>query len=138
MELTLRIWRQKNNDTSGFLEDLIINNLEPLEDKLERLNFLIDELSSCLSKSSQKKQNKSQKKESQPLETNSPSGLIIQIGRNHSQNELISIKEARGGDLWFHAQECPGSHVVLKTSAGIADENDLSIAADLAAFFSRG
>ena len=31
----------------------------------------------------------------------------------------------------------PGSHVVLKSSAGLADEQDLQMASDLAAYFSR-
>ena len=34
-------------------------------------------------------------------------------------------------------QECPGSHVVLKASNGLAEELAIQIAADLAAFFSR-
>ena len=72
-----------------------------------------------------------------PLELASPSGLRLQVGRNHRQNDWISLKQARRGDLWFHAQECPGSHVVLKASEGPATEADLNAAADLAAHFSR-
>lgn len=73
----------------------------------------------------------------QPLELRSPGGLRLQVGRNHRQNEWISLRQARRGDLWFHAQECPGSHVVLKGSEGLAGEADLQAAADLAAHFSR-
>ncbi len=47
------------------------------------------------------------------------------------------MRKARNGDLWFHAQECPGSHVVLKSSAAIAEDEDIQIAADIAALFSR-
>jgi len=74
----------------------------------------------------------------QPLELPSPGGLRLQVGRNHRQNEWISLRQARRGDLWFHAQEIPGSHVVLKASEGPAGEADLLAAADLAAHFSRG
>ena len=73
----------------------------------------------------------------QPLELRSPGGLRLQVGRNHRQNEWISLRQARRGDLWFHAQECPGSHVVLKGSEGLTGEADLQAAADLAAHFSR-
>jgi len=73
----------------------------------------------------------------QPLELPSPGGLRLQVGRNHRQNEWISLRQARRGDLWFHAQECPGSHVVLKGSEGSPREQDLEAAADLAAYFSR-
>ncbi|KEF40712.1 MAG: hypothetical protein ER33_15500 [Cyanobium sp. CACIAM 14] len=72
------------------------------------------------------------------LELRSSSGLRLQVGRNHRQNEWISLQQARRGDLWFHAQECPGSHVVLKGSEGTPTEEDLREAADLAAHFSRG
>ena len=72
-----------------------------------------------------------------PLTLTSSRGLTIQIGRNHRQNEWISLQQARKGDLWFHAQECPGSHVVLKSSAAPAEESDLQAAASLAAHFSR-
>jgi predicted ribosome quality control (RQC) complex YloA/Tae2 family protein len=61
----------------------------------------------------------------------------LQVGRNHRQNEWISLRQARRGDLWFHAQECPGSHVVLKGSEASPREEDLAAAADLAAHFSR-
>ena len=60
------------------------------------------------------------------------------MGRNHRQNDWISLRQARRGDLWFHAQEVPGSHVVLKSSQRLANEGDLQAAADLAAHFSRG
>jgi len=72
-----------------------------------------------------------------PLELASPGGLRLQVGRNHRQNEWISLRQARRGDLWFHAQECPGSHVVLKGSEGLSGDKDLQAAADLAAHFSR-
>ncbi|WP_156776498.1 NFACT family protein [Synechococcus sp. WH 5701] len=72
-----------------------------------------------------------------PLELLTPGGLRVQVGRNHRQNEWISLRQARRGDLWFHAQECPGSHVMLKASAAEAADADLQLAADLAAHFSR-
>ena len=73
-----------------------------------------------------------------PLELCTGSGVVVQVGRNHRQNEWISFRQARRGDLWFHAQELPGSHVVLKSSAGVAAADDVQVAADLAAHFSRG
>lgn len=76
--------------------------------------------------------------EPRPLELRSAGGLRLQVGRNHRQNEWISLRQARRGDLWFHAQELPGSHVVLKGSEAPPGEADLQAAADLAAHFSRG
>jgi len=72
-----------------------------------------------------------------PLELLSPGGLRLLVGRNHRQNDWISFRQARKGDWWFHAQEQPGSHVVLKGSEGVAGDADLAAAAHLAAHFSR-
>ena len=74
---------------------------------------------------------------SSPMQIITPKGLIIQIGRNMRQNDLISFKFSKKGDLWFHAQECPGSHIVLKSSSKPASEDDIKLAADMAALFSK-
>ena len=76
---------------------------------------------------------------SRPLQLYSPGGLRLLVGRNNRQNDRISIQEARRGDLWFHAQEVPGSHVVLKVgeASSVVNEDDVQAAADLAAYFSR-
>ncbi len=75
--------------------------------------------------------------ESSPIEINTPKGLKVQIGRNMRQNDLISFKFSKKGDLWFHAQESPGSHVVLKSSSQKPSDEDIQISADLAALFSK-
>ena len=80
---------------------------------------------------------KSKEQSSNIKEIQSPNGLKIQIGTNNRQNEFISLKKGKKGDLWFHAQEIPGSHVVLKSSNKFMDDKDIQLAADLASFFSR-
>ena len=89
-------------------------------------------------RSSRRERNLAEPAHPEPLQVQSHGGLAVQVGRNHRQNEWISFKQARRGDLWFHAQELPGSHVVLKASEGLAGDEDLQAAADLAAHFSRG
>ena len=71
------------------------------------------------------------------MQINTQQGLAIQIGRNMRQNDLISFKYSKKGDLWFHAQDSPGSHVVLKSSSKLAIEEDIQIAADIASLFSK-
>jgi predicted ribosome quality control (RQC) complex YloA/Tae2 family protein len=67
-----------------------------------------------------------------------PHGLKIWVGRNNRQNEELSFKVAAPSDLWFHAQEIPGSHVVLQIPPGtIPHEKDLAAAAAAAAYHSR-
>jgi predicted ribosome quality control (RQC) complex YloA/Tae2 family protein len=67
-----------------------------------------------------------------------PSGYEIWIGRNNAQNDRLSFRLATAYDLWFHAQEIPGSHVLLRMPPGaVPDRPDLQYAADLAARYSR-
>ncbi len=66
------------------------------------------------------------------------SGLEVWVGRNNHQNDQIVSHLATDYDLWFHTQEIPGSHVLLRLSAGTAPSDaDLQYVADLAAYFSR-
>lgn len=67
-----------------------------------------------------------------------PQGLEILIGRNNSQNEQLTFKQASDYDLWFHAQEIPGSHVLLRLDAGeVPTDETLQLAASFAAYYSR-
>ena len=67
-----------------------------------------------------------------------PSGFEVIIGRNNRQNDELTFKVAGDYDLWFHAQEIPGSHVLLRLEPGaVAEENDLQFTANLAAYYSR-
>ncbi len=121
------------------LENVFLIESGEESEKLNRLIDLKHELEEYIIKSKNNSYTNNTKKEklSHHLEIFSPDGLTIQIGRNHRQNEFISIKKARKGDLWFHAQECPGSHIVLKASIKSSSESDIQLAADYAALFSR-
>ena len=122
-----------------FLEELTGADWDGLEARTQSLLDLREELDDLLAPKRLRRRRRqgSRRVDPQPLEIRSQAGLLIQVGRNHRQNDWISLRRARPGDLWFHAQECPGSHVVLKASAGFADEEDVTLAADLAAWFSR-
>lgn len=68
----------------------------------------------------------------------SPSGFEILVGRNNNQNDHLTFKVATAYDLWFHTQEIPGSHVLLRLPAGsVAEDTDLQFTANLAAYHSR-
>ena len=124
--------------SEGFIEEQLDAMWQDDLDRKIGLKEIQRELDDLLSPGDQPQSNRRQKQnQPQPLELTSPSGILVQVGRNHRQNDWISLRQARSGDLWFHAQECPGSHVVLKSSNGLADEDDLQLATDLAAYFSR-
>ena len=62
---------------------------------------------------------------------------IIYVGRNNLQNEELTFKMARKEELWFHAKDIPGSHVVISGNLTPSDEVKTD-AAELAAYFSQG
>lgn len=65
-------------------------------------------------------------------------GYSIFIGRNGRQNDAL-IREANREDLWFHAKDRPGAHVVLRTNRQQdVPERIVERAAELAAFYSKG
>jgi predicted ribosome quality control (RQC) complex YloA/Tae2 family protein len=75
----------------------------------------------------------------EPHQGLTPSGFPLWIGRNNRQNDYLSFRVATEYDLWFHAQEIAGSHVLLRLPPGaIAEDQDLQSAADWAAYYSRG
>ena len=61
---------------------------------------------------------------------------IIYVGRNNLQNEELTFKMARKEELWFHAKDIPGSHVVISGNLNPSDEVKTD-AAELAAYFSK-
>ena len=126
--------------SEAFLDDVLAADWDRSEERIKRLQELRLEAQDLLAPRQRRRAHQGNMRASsqpQPLELTSPGGLTIQVGRNHRQNDWISLRQARPGDLWFHAQECPGSHVVLKASNGLAEDGDLTLAADMAALFSR-
>lgn len=66
------------------------------------------------------------------------SGLHIYVGRSDRENDHLSLSFARGSDLWFHAANTAGSHVVLRAPKDKAvDEESVQDALQLALYFSK-
>jgi hypothetical protein len=106
-----------------------ITELENAED-LKSLRNLID--SSGIKQAASKKQN--------PLPYHEVlfNGYKIWIGKNAQHNDTLTLKHSFKEDLWFHAKDVPGSHVVIKFQAGKKFPKDvIERAAQLAAFNSK-
>ena len=61
---------------------------------------------------------------------------IILVGRNNLQNDELTFKMAKKDELWFHAKDIPGSHVVITGNLQPSDEVKTD-SAELAAYFSK-
>ncbi|MFC4771518.1 fibronectin-binding protein EfbA [Enterococcus hermanniensis] len=62
-------------------------------------------------------------------------GTEILVGKNNLQNDQLTLKQARKSDIWLHAKNIPGSHVIVKNDQ--PSEETLLEAAELAAYFSK-
>lgn len=69
----------------------------------------------------------------------SSGGLEIRVGRTSKDNDRLTFAHAAPEDVWLHAREVPGSHVVLRWSdpAAAPPARDLAEAAALAAWHSK-
>ncbi|MFO7881388.1 MAG: NFACT family protein [Kosmotogaceae bacterium] len=64
-------------------------------------------------------------------------GFKYLVGRNNIQNDQIT-REAAKDDIWFHARNIPGAHVILKRAGRKPNKAALDYGAYLAAANSRG
>lgn len=65
-------------------------------------------------------------------------GFRILVGRNAKNNDLLTQKYAFKEDLWLHARDVSGSHVVVKYQSGKTfSRTVIERAAELAAWYSR-
>jgi predicted ribosome quality control (RQC) complex YloA/Tae2 family protein len=67
----------------------------------------------------------------------SAAGQEILVGRNALQNDRITFGVATAADLWLHARDVPGAHVVIRSGGQSVDEATLLAAAQLAAYYSQ-
>lgn len=117
-----------------YLDSILVNldysqnmaDLSEIRQELESQNYI---------KIFKKKQQKNAA--SEPLRFKSSDGLTIYVGKNNRQNDNLTFKKARPDDLWFHAKDTPGSHVVIESHGNEISETTLAEAAILAAYFSK-
>ncbi len=64
-------------------------------------------------------------------------GTEILVGKNNRQNDYLTFKVARGDDIWLHAKDIPGSHVIIRNHGRPVSDSTLRKAAELAAWFSK-
>jgi predicted ribosome quality control (RQC) complex YloA/Tae2 family protein len=67
----------------------------------------------------------------------SAAGVAILVGRGAEANDALTVRVARGNDLWLHARGLSGAHVVVRLERGRAPDQETFLdAAHLAVHFS--
>lgn len=71
-----------------------------------------------------------------PLEFKTSEGYRVLVGRNNIQNDKLTFKIGKKGDIWLHAQKAPGSHTLLVSENGTVTDEAIVEAAEIAAYYS--
>lgn len=73
---------------------------------------------------------------SAPIRLVTKDGFVIWIGRNSRQNEMVTFDKGGSEDLWLHARDVPGAHVIVKFDGRPIPESVAERAAQIAAYYS--
>lgn len=131
--------------------ELLKRRLEISNSELLELKQIADELESSFESASEKYRaeiaalmpRESTSEKQQPRlpyrEHTLSTGLTIYIGRDGSDNDRTTFEFARPYELWFHTQQCPGSHVVIKfpNKSFVPSKREIEETAAIAAFHSK-
>ena len=138
--VAVEIQEKQNNDDLEYLESILVSidtatddaDLKDIRSELMSQGFIKYK---HISVKEQRKQ-----KKSEPSHYISSDGYDIYVGKNNTQNDYLTIKFAKGNDIWLHTKNIPGSHVIIcaKSFGEDIPNNTLLEAANLAAFNSKG
>lgn len=123
---------QETKDTITYLESVetalnhaSISDIEDIREELVETGFV-----------KRRTRDKRHKRKKPEQYLASDGKTIIMVGRNNLQNDELTFKIAKKGELWFHAKDIPGSHVLIKDNLNPSDEVKTD-AAELAAYYSK-
>ena len=138
-------------------EQVIKGRMDGTQRELKRIRVYQDRLTSAVGQDELKKlrasmveedliqshkkvrENKGEPRQAHPRRYVTSEGWNVLVGRNNAENDTLTHRMASKDDLWFHAQGCPGSHVVLRKEGrvGKPSRRTLEETAGLAAYWSK-
>jgi predicted ribosome quality control (RQC) complex YloA/Tae2 family protein len=128
--------REKNRKIEA---DLLIQKSDTLQKKL----VLLESTRQQVEEATQNKHLKIYQKENRqqpvlPFKKFIFDNFEIWVGKNAANNDLLTQKYAHKNDIWLHAKDVTGSHVIIKHRAGKVITPQLLIyAAKIAAYYSK-
>ncbi len=132
---TAAVQRDKTLEELEYLENMLMDaenctgesELEEIRQELVRTGYM--------KRVTNRKQQR-QLPASKPYRFRSADGIEIVVGRNSIQNDRLT-QAAAGNEMWLHAKDMPGSHVIIRTEEEVP-LTTLRQAALLAAWYSKG
>ncbi|MBN9652787.1 NFACT family protein [Halobacillus sp. GSS1] len=126
---------QKAEDEILYFDRLIQQVETAREEDIEEIREELREQGYLKKKPATKGNRKNKPQKPKPESFESTDGTLIYVGRNNKQNEYLTNRMANKMDIWLHAKDIPGSHVVIRDED--PSEDTLFEAAQLAANFSK-
>jgi len=140
---------KKYKDKSGEAQKMLVAYQSRYEELLETIEGLEElnepaillavakELATNLTGSKQKRG------KSYPVIRYDLQGALVFVGLNQKSNHYVTFRLAKSDDIWLHAKDIPGSHVIIrrtdtKEKNFSPDDPRLIFAASLAAYHSKG
>lgn len=134
-------------------EEMLTELIEKGNQELMYLHSVIDELSRCETDAEanqireelieagylRQKNIKGSKKLSKalpPHEFLTTDGFTVLVGRNNTQNDKLSMKQANNRDMFLHVQKQPGSHVIIVSDNREISDKAIEEAAVIASVYS--
>ncbi len=132
---TAAIQRDKTLEELDYLEGMLLDldkcsgesDLEDIRQELVRTGYM---------KRVTNRRQQRQLPRSEPGRFLSSDGIIILVGKNAAQNDRLTLS-AKPDEMWLHAKDMPGSHVIVQAEGEIPQQT-MKEAALLAAWFSKG
>ena len=136
---------EQKKKTSADQKEICLNEINAIEEALFDLEQCetpddLNDVRRTLEGQGLLKQDKTAKKKkpvvSEPLRFRSREGFMILAGKNSMQNERLT-RDADGDDMWLHAKDMPGAHVILCLEHRPVTQDALIDAAKIAAWYSK-
>ena len=118
--------------------DAVLDSINRSKNETE-INAVREELASggYLRDNRKKSEKKQKSNKLKPLAYRSTDGFLIISGRNNVQNDLLTLKDSKKDDMWFHVQKIAGSHTVIVCEGKTPPARTMNEAAIIAATNSK-
>jgi len=126
----------KNQEELAYLESVLIS-METITDEADIAEIRHELAEQGFVKRKTSVKNKKAQKSSGPQKYLTSDGFEMYVGKNNTQNDYLTLRQARANDLWFHTKDIPGSHVILMTAGKEPTKTAILEAANLAAYHSK-
>jgi len=126
----------KNNEDLAYLDSVAIA-MDTITDEADIAEIRAELAEQGFAKRIPSTKNRKAVTVSKPLKYISADGFEMYVGKNNTQNDMLTMKTAKPADIWMHTKDIPGSHVIIVTEGREVPPSTILEGANLAAYHSK-